>query len=191
MPYIRDANRRRALDQGAVPRNVGELTYVLYRYALILVGSDVQLGESVRSTLTGFVHTYISEHLVKYQTFAEVLGALTATRYELWRRIDPEDGGNVVAVDGLLTDVTSDIYTRLIGVYEDLKIIENGDVTFDGDGLDELHVAALELAEETQQDTYIPDAANASVEGELYADEDADQERDRAAVGSIGPDGRS
>ena len=80
MPYI-ESRTRSALDRRGVgaPATVGELTYVLYRTCLDYLGPNPR-----------FTH------------FAEVLGALSATENEFYR--------------------------RQVAPYEDIKILQNGDV---------------------------------------------------------------
>ena len=78
MPYITEKQKKEL--QARPPKNVGELTYVLYLTCLKYAGTSPN-----------------------YQTYAEILGALTATHSELYR--------------------------REVAPYEDRKIIENGDVT--------------------------------------------------------------
>lgn len=78
MPYIPE-ERRTALADGKLPESVGELTYVLYKACT--------------------EYLYVKP---KFSDFAEVLGALEATKLELYR--------------------------RRIAPYEDDKLIENGDI---------------------------------------------------------------
>lgn len=81
MPYIADYSRRSLLNTGQKARNVGELTYQLTRMC------------------TEYLQPHITIH---FQNYAEVLGALEATKLELYR--------------------------RMVAPYEDKKIEENGDV---------------------------------------------------------------
>ena len=77
MPYITEEQKGEL--ETRLPENVGELTYVLYLTCLKYAGPTPN-----------------------YQTYAEILGALTATQHELYR--------------------------RKVAPYEDRKISENGDV---------------------------------------------------------------
>jgi len=77
MPYITEKQKEELKSRH--PKNVGELTYVLYLTCLQYAGPNPN-----------------------YQTHAEILGALTATQHELYR--------------------------RQVAPYEDRKILENGDV---------------------------------------------------------------
>ncbi len=77
MPYITEKQKDEL--EARPPQNVGELTYLLYLTCLKYAGSSPN-----------------------YQTYAEILGALTATQHELYR--------------------------RRVAPYEDRKILENGDV---------------------------------------------------------------
>ena len=80
MPYI-DSASRVPLDRRGVagPQDVGQLTYVLYRTCLDYLGPNP-----------------------RFTQFAEVLGALSATENEFYR--------------------------RQVAPYEDIKILQNGDV---------------------------------------------------------------
>ena len=79
MPYITEEQREELKTRP--PKNVGELTYLLYLTCLKYAGPTPN-----------------------YQTYAEILGALTATKHEFYR--------------------------RQVAPYEDQKILENGDVGF-------------------------------------------------------------
>lgn len=79
MPYIRSLTRRKGLETVAVPTDVGELT----------------------CALTIRVLQFLPAHPC-FEDYAEALGALEATKLELYR--------------------------RAIAPYEDRKIEENGDV---------------------------------------------------------------
>ena len=77
MPYITEEQKGEL--ETRPPENVGQLTYVLYLTCLKYAAPTPN-----------------------YQTYAEILGALTATQHELYR--------------------------RKVAPYEDRKILENGDV---------------------------------------------------------------
>ena len=79
MPYITEEQREELKTRPA--KNVGELTYALYLTCLKYAGPTPN-----------------------YQTYTEILGALTATKHELYR--------------------------RQVAPYEDQKLLENGDVGF-------------------------------------------------------------
>lgn len=172
MPYIREASRRWALDNATDgPQDVGELTYVLYRYCLILYEAGAELSEGARSRLISYIVQYLAAKRLSYQTLAEISGALTNTRHEFQRRIiapalTEADAAQLWArVDPIvheLLHVQDHVYGLLIAPYEDLKILENGDVEVGGGTLDELHVAALAIAGE--QNDYPGRSDNAQVE---------------------------
>lgn len=61
MPYIPQEDRERA---SVAPENVGELTYCYYKIAI----------------------EYIARKGRRFTTFAEIMGALTATSHELYLR---------------------------------------------------------------------------------------------------------
>ena len=78
-PYI-VKTRRVEIDEGDPPQVMGELTYVYYKLAL----------------------AYIADRGQSFQSIGEAVGALEATKQELYRRVG--------------------------GPYEDQKLIANGDV---------------------------------------------------------------
>lgn len=80
MPYIKQDDRERLLEKGERPQTAGELNYILTTVCLAYL---VTKGES-------------------YQTYNDILGALSGCTQELYR--------------------------RNISVYENKKIAANGDV---------------------------------------------------------------
>jgi hypothetical protein len=64
MPYIK-SKRKKALNEDATPKDVGELTYMICK-----VCDD-----------------YIREHGLRYQVLAEVAGALSCSQQEIYRRV--------------------------------------------------------------------------------------------------------
>lgn len=117
MPYI-DQPSRRKLDGGSLPSNPGELTY-----ALTL---DVLNGRDA-GHLADVLMRYVDGQGQCFQTFAEILGSLEATKLELCRR-------RMVSRDRLLLPlaqldrVKRRFYYEVVGVYEDAKIELNGDI---------------------------------------------------------------
>ena len=117
MPYI-DQPSRRKLDSGSDPSNPGELTYVLTLDTLN--GRDAE-------HLTHVLVRYVESPGRCFQTFAELLGSLEATKMELCRR-------RMVSRDRLLLPlaqldrVKRAFYSSMVGPYEDTKILANGDI---------------------------------------------------------------
>lgn len=117
MPYI-DQPSRRKLDSGSLPSNPGELTYTLTLD--VLNGRDAQ-------HLTHVLVRYVESQGRCFQTFAEILGSLEATKLELCRR-------RMVSRDRLLLPlaqldrVKRSFYNAVIGPYEDSKILSHGDI---------------------------------------------------------------
>lgn len=84
MPYIKDAHLRELLISGKTfPRNAGELTFMLFYLC----------------------RKYVEVNGKTFTVLAEVLGALSATSLEFYRKD--------------------------IAPYEDTKIVDNGDVIID------------------------------------------------------------
>ena len=117
MPYI-DQPSRRKLDGGSLPSNPGELTYTLTLD--VLNGRDAgHIGDVLTQ--------YVKSQGRCFQTFAEILGSLEATKLELCRR-------RMVSRDRLLLPlaqldrVKRSFYNAVIGPYEDSKILSHGDI---------------------------------------------------------------
>ena len=117
MPYI-DQPSRRKLDSGSLPSNPGELTYTLTLD--VLNGRDAE-------HLTHVLVRYVESQGQCFQTFAEILGSLEATKLELCRR-------RMVSRDRLLLPLAQldrakrSFYNAVIGPYEDSKILSHGDI---------------------------------------------------------------
>lgn len=122
MPYIAE-QRRRILKAGGQAENVGELTYLLTD--AIIDAQDTYTGW-FEDQLEVEIHEYLYVDRVgdpRFKDYAEVIGALGATLLEYDRR-----EGTDVRVRNRLNDFIWQWYGRVVGPYEDQKIIENGDV---------------------------------------------------------------
>ena len=117
MPYI-DQPSRRALNSGSLPSNPGELTYTLTL--------DVVNGRDAEH-LTHVLVRYVESQGKCFQTFAEILGSLEATRLELLRR-RPVGRDRLLLPLAQLDRVKRAFYSSMVGPYEDEKIILNGDI---------------------------------------------------------------
>lgn len=123
MPYIAQDIREILDEERSPPLTAGDLTYLLYRATIDWDGID---RSDFYTTLGHRVQQYITRYgnEPKYQDYAEVLGALTATAWEFERR-HPE-GGRRKAIT--VMRFANAYYGAVIAPYEDTKIEENGDV---------------------------------------------------------------
>ena len=64
MPYIKGEQRKDLEIRGIVPRNSGELNYILHLE----------------------IEAYVNEHGKSYQTFNDIIGALECVKQEIYRR---------------------------------------------------------------------------------------------------------
>lgn len=122
MPYIK-AEERTLLDGGSAPQTVGHLTY-LYTKAILeaRAGNALALLE-----ITTFDWLILRGH--SFKTFAQILGALTATELEWYRRmpaLTPKGFGAPALWS--VRDFRQEFYDTIVAPYEDRKIAENGDV---------------------------------------------------------------
>lgn len=116
MPYIRPEERK-LLDCGSKPQTVGHLTY-LYTKAIL------EGGDSTDALLTLTTADWLVTNGVRFQTFAQILGALTATELEWCRRKPTESWFPIQPISRFRLE----FYDTIVGPYEDGKIKENGDV---------------------------------------------------------------
>lgn len=113
MPYIKSTDgRREALQKGDTAKNAGELNYQIFYYIKHHQDStDIQLIEE-------YVKNFVGEN-PNYQKYNDMTGALIRCAIEIERRLN-------IHADLLFTIAIT--YDKQIAKYEDLKIIENGDV---------------------------------------------------------------
>lgn len=109
------------------PRNAGELTYKFVQHAL----SDNHYSDKYNDIMYSAKLYQENKMVMSFQVHADVLGALTAARLEIMRRLDCCSTSHGVVADAkwALERATDDYYTNLVGPYEDGKIKSNGDVT--------------------------------------------------------------
>lgn len=118
MPYISAKDdRREALRNGEPAQIAGELNYQIFYY-IKHQAKDSLLTERVYYVILDFVNQFLGEKR-NYQRYNDMTGALIRCYAEIKRRFGIE-------VDILLEIIES--YSDEIAKYEDLKIIENGDV---------------------------------------------------------------
>lgn len=135
MPYI-EQQRRVELGSTSQVENVGELTFLLTNTILNLlpVNNDATHLAFRRLRLKIELDVEIENYLYedrqgepRFQDYAEVLAALTATKLEFGRRrADRPDW--VLFVDEVIDSFTSRWYAENVAPYEDCKREENGDV---------------------------------------------------------------
>lgn len=107
------------------PRNVGELTY---RFTVVAL-SDNHYSDKYNDLMYS-AKLYWGNGQKNFQRHAEVLGAFTAARHELKRRLECCSLKLGILADArwALEAAEGDYYIAEVGPYEDEKIKTNGDV---------------------------------------------------------------
>ena len=114
MPYIKSGDgRREALQRGESALTAGELNYQLFYFV-----KHYGLSSSNEMTYKGFVQQFFGDK-PNYQKYNDMTGALIRCYKEIERRLHIEAN--------ILLEIAGS-YNKEIDDYEDLKIIENGDV---------------------------------------------------------------
>lgn len=112
MPYIKDIdNRRHQLANGCVAKNAGELNYQIFHYVKYNKTPD-------KNVISYYVKNFLGEK-PNYQKYNDMVGCLVCCYKEISRRL------------GFFLSIIIDIlhgYCDEIAIYENEKIIENGDV---------------------------------------------------------------
>jgi hypothetical protein len=119
MPYISAKDdRRESLRNGEPALIAGELNYQLFYHAKH-VNPNITFIE-IRKEFKGFVDQFLGTK-PNYQRYNDMTGALVRCAKEVKRRL-----GDWV-IETILLDIMNS-YDKQIDVYEDEKIISNGDV---------------------------------------------------------------
>jgi len=123
MPYVTQAAKEDL--HYLQPRNVGELTY---RFVVVAL-SDNHYSDKYNDLMYS-AKLYWTNGQKDFQRHAEVLGAFTAARHELKRRLEccSLKLGQLADARWALEAAEGDYYTQEVGPYEDEKIKTNGDV---------------------------------------------------------------
>jgi len=113
MPYIKDENNRRQdLRDGATALSAGELNFQIFTYIK-------EQRESYSPTvISQLVSDFLGDN-PNYQKYNDMTGALIRCHREIKRRLQLD-------ISYLLQIMAS--YDKEIEIYEDEKILENGDV---------------------------------------------------------------
>jgi hypothetical protein len=126
MPYINSKDgRREALQKGDIARTAGELNYQIYQYTINVKtfpceyhrGFRVQSVHIWEKNVIGLVSRFLC-FSPNYQKYNDMTGALIRCQKELYRR-------RKIIVN---LEKISNLWDEEIAQYEDIKIIENGDV---------------------------------------------------------------
>lgn len=114
MPYINSKDgRREKLRNGDIALNAGELNYQIFWYFKYRITNVLE-----KEIIKGTVDKFLGDN-PNYQKYNDMTGCLTRCAKEVKRRL------------GINADILikiRDNYDREIDLYEDIKIIENGDV---------------------------------------------------------------
>lgn len=127
MPYI-DKELRPDLDAGKrQPVNAGELTYCLYRAALLSEEKYADTHTDFKKKCHELCANYLRSGQTCYQRLCEIIGSLICTSLEISSRFDRFDEFDELLVD--LAEVVDEFYEFRVSPYEDTKRYSNGDVT--------------------------------------------------------------
>ena len=110
MPYIKNDGRREALRNGESAQTAGELNYQIFYH--------IKHNNYTESLIGEFIEQFLTEK-PNYQRYNDMTGALIRCYVEIKRRLKLE-------CDFLILIAAS--YNDEIAKYEELKVIENGDV---------------------------------------------------------------
>jgi len=114
MPYIRDENnRRQELRTIAIAKNAGELNYQIFSYI-----KNNQLNYSIRAIVC-YVDDFLGA-VPNYQKYNDMTGCLIRCHKEIKRRLN-------INLKTEFIDIMES-YDDEIAMYENDKILENGDV---------------------------------------------------------------
>jgi len=113
MPYIKsDNDRRKQLQNNDVAQNAGELNYQIFYY----IKHSQDLCKPLH--ILFFIHRFLGL-TPNYQKYNDMVGCLTLCYKEVKRRLNIDAKYLLDLIDG---------FDNEIAKYEDIKIIENGDV---------------------------------------------------------------
>ena len=120
MPYIKaNEGRREALQAGEPALSAGELNYQIFYYVKHATSFRTKDIETIKK----FVNQFLGDK-PNYQKWNDMTGALIRCSKEIERRIDTI---NAQYYPRELCEIMKD-YDNIIAQYEDIKILENGDV---------------------------------------------------------------
>lgn len=114
MPYIKDIDRTR-IDRGELPVTAGELNYKIFEWIKYECSfSDPEQYRIIKK----FVNDFLGQK-PNYQKYNDMTGCLVRCYKELKRRYN---------IDARFLLEIMEEYDEEIEIYEDEKILENGDV---------------------------------------------------------------
>jgi hypothetical protein len=120
MPYIKaDDGRREALSKGDTALTAGELNYQIFYYVKHQEKKGL-ISERVYYTIKSFVRDFLGDK-PNYQKYNDMTGALIRCAKEIKRRLLVDDAFYVL-------EEIMESYDDEIEKYENIKIVENGDV---------------------------------------------------------------
>jgi hypothetical protein len=127
MPYIKaDDGRRNSLKIGDVAKNAGELNYQMFYYIKHNYCEQLSVNGSVgKKIIEDNIKLIVDNFLVfegktNYQRWNDMTGAMIRCYKEIKRRLG-------IDVKDLFIEIMES-YDHTVDVYEDEKIISNGDV---------------------------------------------------------------
>lgn len=119
MPYIKDKNRREALQNGDIARCAGELNFQCFYF----IKHQINFTKEGMNQLKTFVDNFLGIK-PNYQKYNDMTGALIRCSKEVKRRFT----ARVKCEYANFLEIIMNSYDSEIAKYEDLKINENGDV---------------------------------------------------------------
>ncbi len=116
MPYIKDENNRRSeLKDGSKAENAGELNFKIFIYVKDCLSKCIQPDIYI---IKQFVDDFLGSK-PNYQKYNDMTGCLIRCQKEIQRRL---------GLEAKMLRKIVDSYDNEIDIYEDQKILENGDV---------------------------------------------------------------
>ena len=133
MPYILREDRKRLLDEngrycGVPIRTAGELNFILCTEGL---KGDWKTSEELLSRFRSIVASFYGTSEKRYQDHNNVIGAVLGASAELQRRYKEftmKTDKPIHTIVSALLYLFEEFYSDTTGVYEDKKIVENGDI---------------------------------------------------------------
>ena len=118
MPYIKsDDGRRKALQNGDKAKTAGELNYQIFHYFKYNIEDDcLTLKQCI--AIEAYVNNFLGT-TPNYQRYNDMSGCLLRCKREIERRLK-KDASYLIYI--------MNAYDDEINEYEDIKIVENGDV---------------------------------------------------------------
>jgi len=127
MPYIKDEFRKELLDRD--PKDVGELNYTITKLCkeyIKVAGENYynynKLLGAIEVAKTKFEAAVYQD--LRLESAAKISNDIYNIVYKFYNRVEPD----IEDMLGVFKGVDHEFYRRMVASYEDVKIIQNGDV---------------------------------------------------------------